>query len=40
MDLNFSQSFEVDMPYYSHTRELDLGYSLHNLLENSNLQFI
>lgn len=28
------------MPYYSHTRELDLGHSLHHLLENSNPHFI
>jgi hypothetical protein len=35
-DINFSQSFEVNIPYDSHHRALDLGYSLHHILNNSN----
>jgi hypothetical protein len=35
LDLNFSQHFEVKMPYHSENRELDLGYSLHHILHSS-----
>lgn len=35
LDNNFSQSFEVSIPYDSHHRELDLGQSLHHILNHS-----
>lgn len=36
LDNNFSQSFEVSIPYDSQHRELDLGQSLHHILNDSN----
>ena len=35
MDTNLNQSFEVKIPYDSQHRELDLGYSIHHILQNS-----
>lgn len=40
MDLSFTQSFEVRIPYDSSSRQLDLGHSLHHILRNSILLLI